>query len=91
MSPEGMMSQYTAYLGMILILGAFLLETRNLLDSKNKVYLLMMAIGSSLLAVRALLIREWAFFMLEIVWSLAALLALVNVIGGFKTRSSTYS
>ena len=69
---------------MILILGAFLLETRDVLDSKNKIYLLMMASGSGLLAIRALLIDEWAFLILEIVWCLAAILALI----GLTTKSS---
>jgi len=84
MSPDGFFSEAIAYSGMILILGAFLLETRNVLDSKNKIYLLMMASGSGLLAIRALLIDEWAFLILEIVWCLAAILALI----GLTTKSN---
>ena len=83
MSPDGFISEAIAYSGMILILGAFLLETRNVLDSKNKIYLLMMASGSGLLAIRALLIDEWAFLILEVVWCLAAILALI----GLTTKS----
>ena len=79
MSPDGIISEAIAYSGMMLILGAFLLETRNVLDSKNKIYLLMMASGSGLLAVRALLIEEWAFLILEIVWCLAAIVALIGL------------
>lgn len=84
MSPDGFFSEAIAYSGMILILGAFLLETRDVLDSKNKIYLLMMASGSGLLAIRALLIDEWAFLILEIVWCLAAILALI----GLTTKSN---
>ena len=84
MSPDGFFSEAIAYSGMILIFGAFLLETRNVLDSKNKIYLLMMASGSGLLAIRALLIDEWAFLILEIVWCLAAILALI----GLTTKSN---
>lgn len=73
------MSESIAYLGMLLILGAFVLETKDMLDSKNWIYLTMMATGSGLLAVRALLIHEWAFLILEVFWCLAALLALVNI------------
>ncbi len=91
MSPDGIISETIAYLGMLLILGAFLLETRNILDSKNKLYLSMMATGSGLLAIRAFLIEEWAFLILEIVWCLAALLALISVIGKFKSQISTSS
>ena len=73
------MSESIAYLGLLLILGAFVLETKDLLDSKNWIYLTMMATGSGLLAIRALLIDEWAFLILEVFWCLAALLALVNI------------
>ena len=73
------MSESIAYLGMLLILGAFVLETKDMLDSKNWIYLTMMATGSGLLAIRAILIHEWAFLILEVFWCLAALLALVNI------------
>jgi hypothetical protein len=38
-----------------------------------------MAIGSGLLGVRAFLIDEWAFFVLEVVWCGAAVLAMVSL------------
>ena len=76
LSVADILTEITAYLGMILILGAFFLETRNLIDSKNWIYLIMMALGSGLLAIRAWLIDELAFLVLEVVWCLAALSAL---------------
>ena len=69
-------SEGVAYLGMILILSAFLLETRDFLNSKSPTYLWMMAGGAALLAIRAYLIDEWAFFILEAVWFLAAVMGL---------------
>ena len=71
-------SEILSYLGMILILSAFLLETRNVIGSKERVYLVLMAIGSGLLAIRALLIYEWAFLVLEIIWCLAAIVAIIK-------------
>ena len=71
-------SEILSYIGMILILCAFLLETRNVLNSKDRSYLILMAIGSGLLAIRALLIYEWAFLVLEIIWCLAAIMAIVK-------------
>ena len=71
-------SEILSYVGMILILSAFLLETRNLLNSKDRSYLLLMAAGSGLLAMRALLIYEWAFLVLEVIWCLAAIMAIVK-------------
>ena len=69
-------SEGVAYLGMALILSAFLLETRDLLDSKSPTYLWMMAAGAALLAIRAYLIDEWAFFILEAVWFGAAVMGI---------------
>ena len=71
-------SEILSYIGMILILGAFLLETRNVLGSKDRIYLILMAAGSGLLAIRALLIYEWAFLVLEVIWCLAAIMAIVK-------------
>ena len=64
---------------MMSILLAFLLETRNVLHSKQPTYLVLMAVGSGLLGVRAFLIDEWAFFVLEVVWCGAAVLALMKL------------
>ena len=69
-------SEGVAYLGMTLILSAFLLETRDFLNSKSPTYLWMMAGGAALLAIRAYLIDEWAFFILEAVWFLAAVMGI---------------
>ena len=64
---------------MLCILMAFLLETRNILHSKQPIYLILMAVGSGLLGVRAFLIDEWAFLVLEVVWCGAAVLALMSL------------
>ena len=69
-------SESIAYIGMILILTAFFLETRDILHSKAVPYLGLMALGSGLLAVRAFLIDEWAFLILEIAWFIAAILGI---------------
>ena len=91
MSLDSMVSEVIAYSGMMLILGAFLLETRNVLDSKNRIYLAMMAAGSGLLAIRAFLIEEWAFLILEIVWCLAALIAIFGITQKNEFKESTSS
>ena len=69
-------SEAIAYLGMALILSAFLLETRDFLNSKSPTYLWMMEGRAALLAIRAYLIDEWAFFILEAVWFGAAVMGL---------------
>ena len=62
-----------------------------MLDSKNWIYLTMMALGSGLLAIRALLIEEWAFLILEVVWCLAAVIALVGLYAISNKNESTSS
>ena len=69
-------SEAVAYMGMILILSAFFMETRDILHSKAAPYLGLMALGSGLLDTRAYLIDEWAFFILEVAWFAAAALGL---------------
>ena len=68
-----------AYIGMVLILSAFFLETRDILHSKAFPYLCLMAFGAGLLAIRAFLIEEWAFFILEVAWFAAAVLGLWSI------------
>ena len=43
-----------------------------------------MALGSGLLAVRAYLIDEWAFFILEVAWFAAAALGLWSLSKGLR-------
>ncbi len=78
-------SEAIAYLGMVLILSAFFLETRDILHSKALPYLGLMALGSGLLAIRAYLIDEWAFFILEVAWFAAAMLGLWSVWAAIKS------
>ena len=71
-------SSMLAYLGMLSILAAFVLETQGRLSSRGDVYLGLMAFGSGLLAVRAAHMREWAFLVLEVVWFVAAAWAMAS-------------
>ncbi|MCH7780731.1 MAG: hypothetical protein IH848_07780 [Acidobacteria bacterium] len=72
------LSSAMAYSGMVCILAAFILETRGRLDSRGGVYLWMMIAGSALLAIRAAHMGEWAFLILETVWCIAAIAALLR-------------
>ena len=72
-------NEIVAYAGRMLILSAFFLETRDVLNSKEWPYLVLMALGSGFLAVRAYLNDEWAFFILEVDWFAAAALVLWSI------------
>tara|TARA_B100000767_G_C19529201_1_gene435833 strand:+ start:409 stop:690 length:282 start_codon:yes stop_codon:yes gene_type:complete len=78
-------TEVLSYIGMLFILAAFVFETRNVLHSKQTLYLALMAVGSALLGVRAYLIDEWAFLILEAAWCLAAVVAYI------QTRQPTSS
>jgi hypothetical protein len=67
-----------SFIGMLCILIAFVLETRGHLSSRGLKYLTLMAVGSAILGIRALHTGEWAFVILELVWMLAALLAIFS-------------
>ena len=67
-------NEIVAYAGMILILSAFFLETRDVLKSKEWPHLVLIALGSGLLAAMAYLIDEWSFFILAVAWFAAAAL-----------------
>ena len=71
-------SSLLAYLGMSVVLGAFVLETRGRLQSRGTPYLSLMIVGSGLLAIRAAQMQEWAFLILEAAWCLAAIWALLR-------------
>ena len=77
-------NEIVAYVGMLMILSAFFLETRDILHSKESPYLILMALGSGLLAVRAYLIDEWAFFILEVALFAAAALGLCSLSKGLR-------
>ncbi|MDG1524746.1 MAG: hypothetical protein P8Q90_01570 [Candidatus Thalassarchaeaceae archaeon] len=67
-----------SFIGMLCILIAFVLETRGHLNSRGLKYLTLMAVGSAILGIRALHTGEWAFVILELVWMIAALLAIFS-------------
>ena len=48
-----------AYVGMILVLAAFVFETRGLLSSRSLLYLYSMGIGETMLTIRAGVTGEW--------------------------------
>ena len=70
------LTYYASYLGMCCILGAFVFETRGVLNSRGLNYLLLMAIGSGILGIRAVHTGEWAFVVLEAAWLFASILAI---------------
>ena len=66
-------SMVGAYIGMAMVLLAFVTETRGLLSSRSVTYLMLMGVGEILLTIRASITGEWPFAVLGAIWALFAL------------------
>ncbi len=84
------MGQSVQVMGSLLILGGFALAQRGVLDQKSLTYLLMNLIGSTVLAVEAVLVRQWGFLLLEAVWALVSAVSLVGVLRGARSTLSAH-
>tara|TARA_B100000902_G_scaffold194902_1_gene186198 strand:- start:3134 stop:3370 length:237 start_codon:yes stop_codon:yes gene_type:complete len=62
-----------AYLGMVMVLVAFITETRGMISSRSMGYLSLMGIGEILLTIRASVTGEWPFAVLGAIWAFFAL------------------
>lgn len=73
--------------GALLILSAFVLSQRNLLDPRSYPYLLLNLAGGAILAILAFAGQRWGFVLLEGVWTILSLVGLVLRIQGKQLAS----
>ncbi len=71
------MDQAIQVFGALLILVAFALAQFEVLNQRSYLYLALNLVGSAILAVLALQIRQWGFVLLEGIWALVSLWGLV--------------
>jgi hypothetical protein len=64
--------------GALLVLSAFVLAQHGVLDTQERSYLLLNALGAGILAVLAALDRQYGFLLLEAAWTLVSLIALLR-------------
>jgi len=76
------MDQVVQVLGSLLILAAFAAAQRGVLGTASVAYLLLNLVGSVILAVLALMERQWGFLLLETCWALVSGWSLVRRAAG---------
>ena len=66
-------------LGAFVLLTAFALAQRGMLDNRSPTYLALNLVGSTVLAVDALRGRQWGFLVLEAVWAVVSAIGLLRL------------
>jgi hypothetical protein len=76
-----MFEQSIATVGSLLILAAFVLVERGRLTPTSRTYLLFNSVGSVVLGVIAVSQQQWGFVLLEGVWAVVSIRALIMALG----------
>jgi hypothetical protein len=82
------MSEILQILGALMVLVPFALAQFRVLGMQSYPYLVLNALGSGILAVLALLGRQWGFLLLEGAWSLVSIWGLSAVLRGRRHLES---
>ena len=72
------MDQALQIFGAICILSAYALAQFRVLDQKSYTYLLLNLVGSTILGLLALALRQWGFVLLEFAWALVSAWSIVG-------------
>ena len=83
------MGQVVQVIGSLLVLAGFALAQRGVLDQKSRSYLVLNLAGSAVLAVEAVLERQWGFLLLEGVWAVVSAVSLVGVLSSRAPAGET--
>lgn len=73
-------ADWIGFIGVFQILLAFLLNVTGKLSHQNIAYILLNLVGAAMACLSSVLILYWPFIILEGVWSLASLVALIQLL-----------
>lgn len=76
------MSQIVQVVGSLLVLAGFAAAQRGTLNPKSLTYLVLNFVGSSILAVEAVIEQQWGFLVLEGVWAIVSAFGLIGLLRG---------
>ncbi|HVG00397.1 MAG TPA: hypothetical protein VND68_11195 [Chloroflexia bacterium] len=74
--------QAISLVGSLLILAAFVAGQLRKMEPSDRSYVLLNLVGSSILAIVALIEQQWGFLLLEGVWALVSLWSTLQLIRG---------
>ena len=74
------MTQLVQIIGSLLVLAGFGLAQLGTLNPKSVRYLVLNVVGSTILAVEAVIERQWGFLLLEGVWAVVSAIGLIAVV-----------
>jgi hypothetical protein len=74
--------QATQIFGSLLVLTAFVAGQLRRMEPSDRSYVLLNLVGSSILAIVALIEQQWGFLLLEGVWALVSLGSTVQLMRG---------
>lgn len=74
------MGQIVQVIGSLLVLAGFALAQRGVLDQRSPVYLVLNLVGSSVLAIEAIIEQQLGFLLLEGVWAIVSAISLAGVL-----------
>lgn len=75
-----MILQLAQLAGALMVLGGFAGSQLGWMDIRSVRYLTLNAIGSGLLALVAILDRQWGFILLESTWAIVSVAGLIRVV-----------
>jgi hypothetical protein len=76
-------------IGSLLVLAGFALAQRGILDQKSHAYLILNLVGSTVLAVEAVLEQQWGFLLLEGSWAIVTAVSFIGVLRGKPSANSS--